>query len=113
MNHSLTHYASSGASRFIPALVATLKTISVPLIGPLFIVLIWWAAAELNWVSDRLLPGPYETFGSLANSVANGDMLLDALATLKLTTAALGIAVVLGLPVGIVHIHDLLRVGVR
>lgn len=102
MNQSLVQVGAHRSGRFMPGLAAVLKTLAVPLIGPLFVVLIWWVAAELNWVSERLLPGPIETFGSLINSLIDGDMMRDAFATLKLTSAALGIAVALGLPVGIV-----------
>lgn len=88
--------------RLITGSTPFFKTLAVPLVGPLIIFFIWWCAAELNWVSERLLPGPFETFSSLSNSLINGDMLRDTFATLKLTIAALSIAVLLGLPVGIV-----------
>lgn len=79
-----------------------LKTLSIPLIGPVLVIAIWALAAQLNWVSDKLLPGPWATLGNLVDNVWSGSMIRDALATLKLTASALGIAVVLGLPIGIV-----------
>lgn len=79
-----------------------LKTLSVPLIGPILVIVLWGLAAQLNWVSDKLLPGPVATFGSLFESLWSGSMVRDALATLHLTASALGIAVAFGLPVGIV-----------
>ncbi|MBE0593256.1 MAG: ABC transporter permease [Gemmatimonadales bacterium] len=87
------------------ALVRTgdaLRTLSIPLIGPLCVIAVWALAADLNWVSDKLLPGPWATFSALAESVWSGSMIRDAFATLKLTATALGIAMVLGLPIGIV-----------
>ncbi|MBA4742296.1 MAG: ABC transporter permease [Azoarcus sp.] len=79
-----------------------LRALSIPLIGPAFVIAIWALSAHLDWVSDKLLPGPWATFANLVESLVSGSMIRDALATLKLTSTALGIAVVLGLPIGIV-----------
>ena len=83
-------------------LTERLGNIIQPLIGPLALFAIWWMAAAGNWVSGNLLPGPIATFGSLWQSLATGDMISDATATLKLTLTAFVIAGVLGVPMGIV-----------
>lgn len=96
--------ATSGTLATGPAsaLSERLGTIIQPLIGPLALFAIWWMAAAGNWVSGNLLPGPIATFGSLWQSIATGDMLSDAGATLKLTLTAFAIAGVLGVPMGII-----------
>jgi len=83
-------------------LTERLGNIIQPLIGPLALFAIWWMAAAGNWVSGNLLPGPIATFGSLWQSLATGDMISDATATLKLTLTAFVIASVLGVPTGII-----------
>jgi NitT/TauT family transport system permease protein len=72
-----------------------------PLIGAVALILVWWLAAAADLVSDKLLPGPWATFGSLWDSTVSGAMLKDAAATLKLTISACAIAAVLGIPIGI------------
>ena len=83
-------------------LTERLGNVIQPLIGPLALFAIWWMAAAGNWVSGNLLPGPIATFGSLWQSLATGDMISDATATLKLTLTAFVIASVLGVPTGII-----------
>lgn len=78
-----------------------LRSIGQAMIGPISLILLWWLAAEADWVSENLLPGPWETFGTMFSNLVHGDMLKDAGATLKLTISALCIAGVLGVPVGI------------
>jgi len=83
-------------------LTARLHNISQAMIGPAVLILIWWVAAEANWVSEKLLPGPWETFASLWDNLVNGSMWKDASATLKLTLWSFGMAAALGIPIGIV-----------
>lgn len=72
-----------------------------PLVGAVALILVWWLAAAADLVSDKLLPGPWATFGSLWDSTVSGAMLKDAAATLKLTISACAIAALLGIPIGI------------
>lgn len=72
------------------------------LIGPLCMFVIWWWAAEADLVSDKLLPGPIETFGSLGHSLLSGDMLRDAGYTMYRTGYGFVIAMILGVPIGVV-----------
>ena len=96
-----THSGTLTVSQPSP-LTERLGNIIQPLIGPLALFAIWWMAAAGNWVSGNLLPGPIATFSSLWQSLATGDMISDATATLKLTLTAFVIAGVLGVPVVIV-----------
>lgn len=73
-----------------------------PMVGAVALVLVWWLCAAADLVSDKLLPGPWETFGSLWNSLVTGDMVKDATATLRLTINSFAIAGALGIPIGIV-----------
>lgn len=72
-----------------------------PMLGVFFLVLIWWIANNSAWVSNRLLPNPFATFGTLWESIVSGDMNGDLGATLYRTLYAFAMAAVLGLPVGI------------
>jgi NitT/TauT family transport system permease protein len=83
-------------------LTERLGNVIQPLIGPLALFAVWSMAAAGDWVSGNLLPGPIATFSSLWQSLATGDMISDATATLKLTLTAFVIAGVLGVPMGIV-----------
>lgn len=91
-----------GATGRKPPIADILRPLVLPLVGPVLVLLAWGLAVHLNWVSDKLLPGPITTIDALIQSVLSGSMLVDAAATLKLTALALGIAVLLGLPIGIV-----------
>lgn len=93
--------APTDAGQLTRGIGERLGTIAQPLIGPVVLVLIWWLAAEGNWVSGNLLPGPVDTFASLWQSTMSGAMLRDAGSTLKLTISAFAIAGVLGIPMGI------------
>lgn len=98
----VANLAPTDAGQLTRGIGERLGTIAQPLIGPVVLVLIWWLAAEGNWVSGNLLPGPVDTFASLWQSTVSGAMLRDAGATLKLTISAFAIAGVLGIPMGIV-----------
>ncbi|OGB21560.1 MAG: taurine ABC transporter permease [Burkholderiales bacterium RIFCSPLOWO2_02_FULL_57_36] len=72
------------------------------LVGPLLLIVIWWFANNLQLVSDKLLPGPIETFGSLWTSLADGSMTADLTATLYRTLYAFALAAIVGIPTGII-----------
>lgn len=71
-------------------------------IGPLALVLLWWAAYSAKWVSPKLLPDPLSTMNTLVGSVADGSMWGDFWGTAVRTLSAFGIAAALGIPAGIV-----------
>ncbi len=72
------------------------------LVGPVVMLVAWWVAAATNVVSDDLLPGPFETIGTLWAGLSGGDMLTDIGATLVRMLWAFLIAAGIGIPLGIV-----------
>lgn len=92
--------AAEQLPRALPSL-APLARAGYTLIGPAALILLWWLAAYGQWVSPKLLPGPFATFGVLFASVGDGSMLVDFKETLRRTLSAFGIALVAGVPVGI------------
>lgn len=71
-------------------------------VGPLLIVLLWFAASAGQWVSPKLLPAPMETIRALWSVIVDGTLWPDFLGTLWRTLSSFGIAALLGVPVGIV-----------
>jgi len=70
-------------------------------IGPVAVLALWWAAAAGDWVSPKLLPGPWETLGELITSTLGGELHGDFLATLYRTLKAIAFAMVIGVPLGV------------
>ena len=85
----------------LPSL-APLRRTAQGLLGPAALILLWWAAFELQLVSNKLLPSPWATFATLGESLWSGTMPADFGATLARTLKAFGIALVAGVPIGIV-----------
>lgn len=71
-------------------------------VGPLLLLLLWWAAFSAKWVSPKLLPDPFSTVKTMLTSLADGSLWSDFNGTSVRTLAAFGIASVLGIPCGIV-----------
>jgi NitT/TauT family transport system permease protein len=71
-------------------------------IGTLILLLIWWIVASLELIDRVLLPTPLETFVSLWQAIFSGDLTKDFGLTLYRSLYAFAIAVVAGIPVGIV-----------
>lgn len=72
------------------------------LVGPVALVLFWWAAHAARWVSPKLLPDPFSTLGTLVTGFADGSMWGDFEGTALRTLYAFGIAAAAGIPLGIV-----------
>lgn len=72
------------------------------LIGPLALLLLWWAASSAQWVSPKLLPDPFSTFKTLGLSVMDASMWNDIKGTTLRTLTAFSIAALAGIPAGIV-----------
>jgi len=62
---------------------------------------VWWAAFQLALVTPKLLPSPVGTLQSLVASLADGSMLFDFFKTVQRTLYAFAIAVIGGVPLGI------------
>jgi NitT/TauT family transport system permease protein len=71
-------------------------------VGPLALVLLWWAAYSAKWVSPKLLPDPFSTVRTLLGSIGDGSMWVDFNGTAVRTLSAFGIACIAGIPAGIV-----------
>lgn len=71
-------------------------------IGTLILLAIWWIAASLELIDRVLLPTPLETFSSLWSALISGDILKDFGLTLYRSLYAFVIALVFGVPIGIV-----------
>lgn len=70
-------------------------------IGPVVLILLWWIAHRLALVTPKLLPGPGATFATLFESIGNGSLRADFLATLARTLTAFVVALLGGVPIGI------------
>ncbi|MBT9594971.1 MAG: ABC transporter permease, partial [Vitreoscilla sp.] len=73
----------------------------LPLIGPLLLLALWQLMISAHWVKPVLLPPPGETLVHLAGVFANGAIFPDLWATIFRTLCSFGIAVVVGVPLGV------------
>jgi sulfonate transport system permease protein len=76
-------------------------SVLLPLTGPLFLVLVWDFAVRFGFIKAILLPLPVDTLATLVTGMAGGSLLFDFYVTLYRTLIAFGIAVVGGMPLGI------------
>jgi NitT/TauT family transport system permease protein len=74
---------------------------ALPLLGPLLLLAFWQLLISAQWVKPVLLPPPGETLAHLWQDFASGAILPDVGVTLYRTLAAFGIAVVIGVPLGV------------
>jgi ABC-type nitrate/sulfonate/bicarbonate transport system permease component len=72
------------------------------LFGPLLLILIWWVAYKAQLVNKDLLPSPFDTLRDTAENIGAGRMTTDFTRTLARVGYSVAIAVVLGVPGGIV-----------
>lgn len=77
------------------------KAIFLPAIGPLALFAVWQLAYSASWISPVLLPSPYDTFTTLVQGMAGGELLIDFLVTVQRTFMAFAIAALIGMPLGI------------
>lgn len=75
---------------------------ALPLIGPLLLFALWQLAISAHWVKPVLLPPPGETLQHLWGTFAGGSIYGDLGATVYRTLCSFGIAVVIGVPLGVV-----------
>lgn len=75
--------------------------LTAPLVGPALLFGVWWLAAASDIVSPTLLPGPVESVSAIVDGITDGSLPADLLATVTRMAGALLIAVVVGLPLGI------------
>jgi sulfonate transport system permease protein len=73
----------------------------LPIVGPVVLVLLWDLVVRFGLIKAILLPPPADTIVTLITGMLGGPLLFDFWVTLYRTLVAFGIAVVLGMPLGI------------
>lgn len=73
----------------------------LPAIGPIILLIIWDIVVRFGLIKAILLPPPLETLLTLITGMFGGALLHDFWVTLYRTLVAFGIAVILGMPLGI------------
>lgn len=73
----------------------------LPLLGPVLLFALWQLVISAQWVKPVLLPPPGDTLLHLASAFASGSIYPDLWATVYRTLCAFGIAVVIGVPLGV------------
>lgn len=73
----------------------------LPIVGPVVLVLLWDLVVRFGLIKAILLPPPADTIVTLISGMLGGPLLFDFWVTLYRTLVAFGIAVVLGMPLGI------------
>lgn len=74
----------------------------LPLIGPLLLIAFWQLMISAHWVKAVLLPPPVDTLMHLGQVFASGSIYPDLGSTVYRTLASFGIAVAVGVPLGVV-----------
>lgn len=74
---------------------------ALPLIGPLLLLALWQLMLSAHWVKPVLLPPPGETLAHMADTFITGAIWPDLGATVYRTLCAFGIAVAMGVPLGV------------
>jgi ABC-type nitrate/sulfonate/bicarbonate transport system permease component len=74
---------------------------ALPLVGPLLLFALWQLTISAQWVKPVLLPPPGETLQHLWGTFASGSIYGDLGATIYRTLCSFGIAVVIGVPLGV------------
>jgi NitT/TauT family transport system permease protein len=75
-------------------------------LGVLLVVLVWWlltlgATAESRVISPVLLPSPGEVLRSIPGLFSERDLIASTVATLKRVLSGFGLAIIIGVPLGI------------
>ena len=88
-----------------PRRSASTSTLGISLVTLASLIAVWFLAAQFGWASPLFLPSPAEVLTQLgavwADGYANGTLLDHTLASLGRIAAALGVAIFLGIPLGL------------
>lgn len=79
-----------------------MKASKYVIVGPAILLLLWFIVSLSGLVSSFFLPGPIETLQELARLVATGVIIPDIILTLGRVAVAFVLALVIGLPSGLV-----------
>jgi len=71
------------------------------LLGPVFLLLLWWTVTATGLIRPLFLPSPWQVLTALSDLTVKGPLLQDAGATLYRTGAAFCLAAVIGLIIGV------------
>lgn len=74
----------------------------VHITGPVILIAVWWIAYAFQLVDKNLLPSPFATLYDTGVNIFTGDVLADFWFTLVRVFYAFAIAVIIGVPLGIV-----------
>ena len=75
---------------------------ALPVLGPVFLFIVWDLVVRLGFIKPILLPPPAATVETLVTGLLGGPLLADFLVTVKRTLQAFAIAGVVGVPLGVV-----------
>ncbi|TAK74751.1 MAG: ABC transporter permease [Aquabacterium sp.] len=73
----------------------------LPFIGPLLLFGLWELVISAQWIKPVLLPPPGETLAYMWGTITSGSIWTDLLSTLYRTLTAFGIALAIGVPLGV------------
>src|SRR5579871_4696335 len=71
-------------------------------LGPLVLLIVWYAAGRLGILNPRLIPPPDAVFASTWTAIVQGTMINDVIQTLGRVVLSFLIAAGIGVPVGII-----------
>ncbi|MER8811324.1 ABC transporter permease subunit [Mesorhizobium australicum] len=88
-----------------PRRSASTSTLGISLVTLASLIALWFLAARFGWASPLFLPSPAEVLTQFsavaADGYANGTLLDHTLASLGRIAAALGVGILLGVPLGL------------
>jgi sulfonate transport system permease protein len=79
------------------------------LVGPILVLLLWYVASGLGWISAAKMPGPGAVIASLLDMIESGSLASDITISLERAAAGLAIGIVGGFVLAVVA--GLTRVG--
>jgi taurine transport system permease protein len=68
----------------------------------LFVLLLWWAATGLGWISPIFLPSPADVLHAGLITLRRGDLITDVLVSARRVFLGFAIAAVVAVPLGVV-----------
>ncbi|MBV8623499.1 MAG: ABC transporter permease [Herbaspirillum sp.] len=73
----------------------------LPIVGPIALFAVWDLVVRAGWIKAILLPPPEATLMAMLKGLAGGPLLMDFSVTVVRTLEAFVIAMVLGVPIGV------------
>lgn len=71
------------------------------IIGPVFILLLWFLLTSFGLIDPIFLPSPIKTFGKLFSLIFSGNILPDVKLTIIRWLTGLTIGIIIGIPIGV------------